>query len=76
MNDPIRRGLRTVLWCITAAIPAIPALAYFLELPAGTVAAITTLFTTAVGVVTTAVNSLEDAGTIPAVLKAPTPPDS
>lgn len=71
MTDAIRRGLRTFLWGLVAMTGAIPTLAAAFDVPAGRVAQITAVFTAATAVITAAINSAEDGGLIPALLKAP-----
>ena len=71
MPDALRRGLRTLLWAVVAMTGGIPALAGAFNVPAGRVAQITAVFSFIAAVVTAIINSAEDHGLIPALLKAP-----
>lgn len=71
MSDAIRRAIRTLLWVIAAAVPVIPSVAEVFDIPAGQVAQVVTVLGGAVTVLTALINALEDAGKIPALLKAP-----
>lgn len=71
MSDAVRRGLRTFLWGLVAMTGAVPSLAAVFEVPAGRVAQITAVFTATTAVVTAVINSAEDSGMVPALLKAP-----
>ncbi len=71
MSDSTRRAIRTVFDVVPALLAALAVLVPVLELDAGTIAKIGLIL----GALTVAFaklrNGLEDAGVIPAVLKAP-----
>jgi hypothetical protein len=71
MSDALRRGLRSALWMTLAMAGAVPTLAAAFNLAASRVAQITAVFTAAAAVLTAVINSAEDHGVIPALLKSP-----
>jgi hypothetical protein len=71
VSDAIRRGLRTALWGVLAMAGAVPTLAGVFDFDAGDVAKITAVFTAITAVLTAVINGMEDAGLVPALLKAP-----
>lgn len=70
MPDSLRRGIRTALWFVLAAIPVIPTVASSLNIPAEDVAKVVAVLTAVGSVLTAVINFAEDKGVIPAVLKA------
>lgn len=71
MNDAPRRGIRSLMWALLALLAGVPATAAAFGLDPATTAkvgAVCALFT---GIFTAAINGLEDAGYLPALLKAP-----
>lgn len=70
MPDSLRRGIRTALWFILAAIPGIPAMASAFNLSATTVGKVVAVLTFLGAVFTGVINFAEDKGVIPAFLKA------
>lgn len=71
MNDPIRRGLRTLLQALIALAAGVPTIAAAFDLEAATVAQVGAVLAVATAIITAVVNGLEDRGAIPALLKAP-----
>jgi hypothetical protein len=71
MSDALRRGLRSFLWGLLAMAGAVPALAAAFDLSASLVAQVTAVFAAAAAVVTAVINTAEDHGVIPALLKSP-----
>jgi len=71
MNDSTRRALRTIFDLVPAVLATLAVLVPLLDLDAGTVAKIGALVATITVVFAKVRNGLEDAGVIPAVLKAP-----
>ena len=71
MSDAIRRAIRTLLVLCVTASGAIPALAAAFNVPAGRVAQVVAVFGFVATLLTALLNHAEDAGAIPALLKAP-----
>lgn len=71
MKDAPRRGIRTLLWAILALAAAVPTSAAALGLTAEQTAKVGAICAIATAVTTAVVNTLEDAGHVPALLKAP-----
>jgi hypothetical protein len=71
--DSTRRALRTALHTLVAAAPVILVVVPALHLPPGPLAAVGGALVTAAGLVSKAVNVLEDRGLLPAWLKGSSP---
>lgn len=71
MTDSTRRALRVLAHGLVAFVIAVPVMAAALPTPAGRIADVAAAVVALCAVAAKVINALEDAGLIPAVLKAP-----